>query len=221
MTQTWPPTIPPVETTYSGDAFADAFNEFGESLKSGFLGSTAPAGITRGGLWSRDNDDGSVTLMAYDGSESTPVSLAPSHRLVGRSEIAQSPGLATASTSATSIGDIISHAPTVEGSFIEVTWTMHGFVEDPEDPRADVMLSWYDGSSYQHPIPLPVGMTTGISGASVIRPTFCVTLTETHGVSRLRPEGFWSLRPHGRATAGSAVVQLNRVYALIREYVAS
>lgn len=59
--------------TDDGSDVVTAWNAFDTAYKSGQLDTTRPTGITRGGLWTRDNGDGTETLMLYDGSADVPI----------------------------------------------------------------------------------------------------------------------------------------------------
>ena len=51
----------------SGDELALRLNNFDQAHKTGQLGTSRPAGIAKGGHWSRSNADGTVDLMVYNG----------------------------------------------------------------------------------------------------------------------------------------------------------
>lgn len=52
----------------SGNLLAARLNAYDLAHKSNQMGITRPPGITAGGIWSRDNQDGTYSLMLFDGS---------------------------------------------------------------------------------------------------------------------------------------------------------
>lgn len=52
----------------SGDDLASRLNGFDAAHKTNQAGTTRPSGIGTGGLWTKDNEDGTYTLMLFDGA---------------------------------------------------------------------------------------------------------------------------------------------------------
>jgi hypothetical protein len=60
-------------TTESGNDLAARLNAFDLAVKSGFTHTARPSGIAAGGVWTRDNGDGTYTRMIYDGSSDVEI----------------------------------------------------------------------------------------------------------------------------------------------------
>ena len=71
MSQAWPTQIDPAVT--DGSILADKWNAYDLAAKSGQRGLTRPSGILAGGIWTRDNGDGTDTVMMFDGTQDVPI----------------------------------------------------------------------------------------------------------------------------------------------------
>jgi hypothetical protein len=67
MSQNW---LGQITDTFAEDGadLADRLNKFDTAHKSNQMATARPSGIAAGGLWSRDNEDGTYSLMIYDGA---------------------------------------------------------------------------------------------------------------------------------------------------------
>ncbi len=56
---------------FSGSDLAELLDNYGEAQASGHLGKNRPSYITKGGKWTRENDDGSLSIMLCLGENDT------------------------------------------------------------------------------------------------------------------------------------------------------
>lgn len=75
MTQFAPPIIPELPDEYNGDNLADDLTSFRAAYESGQIGTTRPAWAEAGFPWVKDNGDGTMSLMIWDGSTDRAVAL--------------------------------------------------------------------------------------------------------------------------------------------------